>query len=45
MKPYMNLNGKGKWFYFWNEKPSKKVRKIFKKSMRRKNKIYGMDFS
>jgi hypothetical protein len=38
MKPYMNLNGKGKWTYFWRDKPLKKFRKIFKKSERKTSK-------
>lgn len=36
MKPYMNLNGKGKWSYFWGDKVPRKLKKIFKKSIRKK---------
>lgn len=34
MKPYCNLNGKARWFLYWNDKTSKKIRRIFKKSKR-----------
>lgn len=38
MKPYMNLNGKGKWAYFWGDKVNRKLKRIFKKSARAQNK-------
>jgi len=38
MKPYMNLQGKGKWKYFWEDKVKRKIKRIFKKSMRQLNK-------
>lgn len=34
MKPYMNLNSKGKWFYSYGDKVLFKFKKIFKKSQR-----------
>jgi len=43
MKPYMDINGKGKWWYFWGDRVSKKLKKIFKKSQRQKNKKYAKD--
>lgn len=39
MKPYMNINGKGKWAYFWNDKVPSKFKRIFSKSERKNNKI------
>ena len=34
MKPYTNLNGKARWSLFWEDKVSKKFKKLFKKSAR-----------
>jgi hypothetical protein len=34
----MNLNGKGLWAFFWEDKVKSKFKKIFKKSQRQKNK-------
>jgi hypothetical protein len=39
MKPYADLNGKVKWSLFWGDKINKKIKKLFKKSGRKKNKI------
>lgn len=30
----MNINGKAHWNYFWGDKVKKKIKKIFKKSIR-----------
>lgn len=38
MKPYMHINKKGKWSYFWDDKVSKKIKRIFKKSARQDGK-------
>ncbi|HET6226037.1 MAG TPA: hypothetical protein VFF27_07140 [Bacteroidia bacterium] len=38
MKPYINLEGKGKWSYFWGDKVKSKLKKIFKKSVRQESK-------
>lgn len=40
MKPYMNLNGKGKWSNFWGDKVKRNFKRIFKKSIRSLNKKY-----
>lgn len=34
MKPYFNPKGKGFWTYFWNDKVSQKMKRVFKKSAR-----------
>ena len=34
MKPYTNLNGKAHWSLFWEDKVSKKIKRLFKKSAR-----------
>lgn len=34
----MNLKGKGEWSWFWGDKVSKKLKRIFKKSARQENK-------
>lgn len=39
MKPYADLNGKAKWSLFWGDKVNKKIKKIFKKSARKKVKL------
>ena len=39
MKPYADLNGKAKWSLFWGDKVKKKIKKIFKKSARKKVKL------
>ena len=46
MKPYSDLNGKNKWFLFWGDKTNRKMRKIFKKSIRQKLKkeLYGKSY-
>lgn len=36
MKPYVDLNGKAKWSLFWGDKVNKKIKKLFKKSARKK---------
>jgi hypothetical protein len=36
MKPYVDLNGKAKWSLFWGDEVSKKIKKFFKKSARKK---------
>lgn len=38
MKPYMNLNGKGLWSYFWGDKVKSKFKRTFKKSERQSSK-------
>jgi hypothetical protein len=38
MKPYMNPNNKGWFFSFWEDKVSKKIRRVFKKSARQEGK-------
>jgi len=39
MKPYMNLQGKGKWAYDWGDKVKKKLKRIFSKSARQLSKL------
>ena len=39
MKPYVDLNGKAKWSLFWGDKVKKKIKKVFKKSARKKVKL------
>ena len=34
MKPYTNLNRKAHWSLFWEDKVSKKIKRLFKKSAR-----------
>ncbi len=36
MKPYTDLNGKAGMKLFWNEKTNSKIKKVFKKSARKK---------
>ena len=39
MKPYADLNGKARWSLFWGDKVKKKIKKVFKKSARKKIKL------
>jgi hypothetical protein len=38
MKPYINLQGKGRYAYFWGDKVKKVIKRVFKKSFRQQNK-------
>lgn len=38
MKPYMDMNGKGRWAEVWGDKVKAKIKRIFKKSARKANK-------
>lgn len=39
MKPYADLNGKARWSLFWSDKVKKRIKKVFKKSARKKVKL------
>lgn len=44
MQPYQKPMGKGNWASFWNDKVPKKIKRIFKKSIRQQlKKIDNVD--